>query len=278
MKILAPLRGVTVRSFRHVFSGAIVEAGFTEAITPFLSANRGMDPSKDREIMPDPAFPLRVTPQFIGKDPEALGECLKRVKDMGYATADLNAGCPFPMVRNKGRGSGLLKTPDLFRRMLEAGCETMGGGAFSVKVRLGVDSPGELEGLVPVLNDFPLRFVTIHARLARQMYEGLCDWDSFDVIAGALKAPVVRNGDLSAGAAEGMVGREFIRSLADHDGIKDLLSRYIAVSREELCGDRPVVGRMKELLGYFKDNSSWKRRWCNIKLSRTASELLSAIG
>ena len=36
--ILAPLRGVTIRCFRETFAEQIREAGFTEAITPFLSA------------------------------------------------------------------------------------------------------------------------------------------------------------------------------------------------------------------------------------------------
>ena len=48
--ILAPLRGVTIRCFREVFADVIRDAGFTEAITPFVPANRGYDPLKDREL------------------------------------------------------------------------------------------------------------------------------------------------------------------------------------------------------------------------------------
>ena len=176
--ILAPLRGVTVRRFRRTFADAIREAGFTEAVTPFITANAGVDPIKDRELRRDReggAEPFAVTPQFIGKDPAAFGECLRRIRDAGYATADLNCGCPFPMVRNKGRGSGLLRTPDVLARMLEAGCEVMGPGALSVKARLGVDHADELLRLMPILNGFPLRFLAVHARTARQMYDGKCD-------------------------------------------------------------------------------------------------------
>lgn len=46
--ILAPLRGVTIRCFRRVFADAIRAAGFTEAITPFITANAGVDPLRDR--------------------------------------------------------------------------------------------------------------------------------------------------------------------------------------------------------------------------------------
>ena len=140
--ILAPLRGVTVRCFRETFAAEITAAGFTEAVTPFISAMPGVDPMKDRELRGGAAqqgFGPKVTPQFIGKDPAALRQCLKAVKGAGFDTADLNCGCPFPMVRNKGRGSGILRTPDALRRMLEVGCEVMGPGKFSVKARLGVE-------------------------------------------------------------------------------------------------------------------------------------------
>ena len=186
--ILAPLRGVTIRCFREVFAEQIRAAGFTEAITPFVPAMRGYDPLKDRELrdqgsgIGDQGSGMRVTPQFIGKDPEALRDCLERVKAAGYDTADLNCGCPFPMVRRKGRGSGILRTPDVLRAMLEVGCETMGPGKFSMKTRLGVDRTDELLKLMPMINEFPLRFLTVHARTARQMYEGRCDWKAAEAI------------------------------------------------------------------------------------------------
>ena len=123
--ILAPLRGVTIRCFRRTFAGEIAEAGFTEAVTPFITAMQGFDPLRDRELKGEES--IMVTPQFISKDPVALRWCLERVKAAGYETADLNAGCPFPMVRNKGRGSGLLRTPDILRLLLETGCELAQG-------------------------------------------------------------------------------------------------------------------------------------------------------
>ena len=167
--ILAPLRGVTIRCFRVTLAEQIREAGFAEAITPFLSANPGFDPLKDRELQ-GAAAEIKVTPQFIGKDPASLRSCLLRIKEVGYDTADLNCGCPYPMVRNKGRGSGLLRTPAILEKMIAVGCETMGEGKFSVKARLGFDGNDELLALMPMLNYFPLRFLTVHARNARQMY------------------------------------------------------------------------------------------------------------
>jgi tRNA-dihydrouridine synthase len=293
--ILAPLRGVTIRCFRETFAEQIREAGFTEAITPFLSANPGFDPLKDRELANSshrdtksqsttensvPSLPLRdtikVTPQFIGKDPESLRACLLRIKEAGYDTADLNCGCPYPMVRNKGRGSGLLRTPAILEKMIAVGCETMGEGKFSVKARLGFDGNDELLALMPMLNSFPLRFLTVHARNARQMYGGECDWDAFRKVAAVAKMPIVANGDLPLQPqkdGEVMIGRAFIRQLGMRDDIGELLSKYIDASSAELCGPSPVLGRMKELIAYWKDLPRWKRLWPVIKIARTLDEL-----
>ncbi|MBQ4385323.1 MAG: tRNA-dihydrouridine synthase family protein [Kiritimatiellae bacterium] len=280
--ILAPLRGVTIRCFRLTFAREIASAGFTEAVTPFITATPGFDPLRDRELRGGER--IMTTPQFISKDPSALRECLERIKGAGYQTADLNAGCPFPMVRNKGRGSGLLKTPETLRRLLSVGCETMGPGRFSLKTRLGVDTPGELLALMPLINEFPLRFLAVHARTARQMYEGDCDLAAFRNVAAASKVPVVYNGDapLSGAAfeppvADVMVGRPFVRSLGLRDDSTALLGRYIAATSEELSGDRPVLGRIKELVSYWKDLPPWRRRWSLVKLARSIEELQLAI-
>ena len=313
--ILAPLRGVTIRCFRETFAEEIRAAGFTEAITPFITANAGYDPMKDRELaftVPEASSPrgtgteaacrsaprgedasgtVKVTPQFIGKDPVALRHCLEKVKAAGYDTADLNCGCPFPMVRNKGRGSGILRTPDVLRRMLEVGCEVMGPGKFSIKARLGVDRSDELLKLMPMINEFPLRFLTVHARTARQMYTGVCDAGGLEEVRKVAKVPIVINGDIPFPPTEHlatsqprnlatsriMIGRSFIRHLGTRDDSDELLNRYITASQTELCGDRPVLGRMKELISYWKDLPRWSRRWNVIKLCRTVDELKSCL-
>lgn len=275
--ILAPLRGVTVRCFREVFAEVIRDAGFTEAITPFIPANAGVDPAKNYELKVIHSFP--TTPQFIGKDPEALRACLERVKELGFETTDLNCGCPYPMVRNKGRGSGILRTPTVLEKMLAVGCEVMGEGKFSVKARLGVDRNDELLALMPMLNSYPLRFLTVHPRNARQMYDGECDWEAFTKIAAVAKMPLVRNGDLPFPPQDDepvMIGRGFVRWLGARDDIGALLSRYVAASREELFGDNAVLGRMKELVAYWKELPEWKRLWPVVKIARTVDEFMLA--
>ena len=280
---LAPLRGVTIRTFRSVFGDAIREAGFSGLYAPFIPVNAGFRFSKRifADILPKEGemsqTPLLV-PQAIGKDPAALREWCKAVRDLGYVRADLNAGCPFPMIRRKGRGSGLLRTPDALDRMLAAGCEAMGAGNFSVKTRLGMERPDELLALMPIFNRYPLAVLTVHARTARQMYEGAVDRSAFETVVAAAKVPVMYNGDAPVVAPSPghpvMVGRRFIRALANRPDAPELLVRYAEASRLELCGEAPVLGRLKELLSYWCQELGWRSRWSSIKICRSVDELL----
>ena len=287
---LAPLRGVTIRAFREVFAEAIRDAGFVGAFAPFIPANPGIRVC-DRLLADLKPFPrdvqptLPLVPQVITKHPDAMRTLLRAFRERGFDRADLNAGCPFPMIVRRGRGSGLLCTPDLLEALLAAGCEEMGPGKFSLKVRLGVTSPDDLRALLPRINRYPLAALTVHARTAKQMYAGEVDRARFAEILAESTNPVIYNGDASAerlgdvpeGAAGVMVGRAFVRALGARADATDLLRAYVARSQAELCGDVPVLGRMKELLTYWCAVPRWKRLWPVVKLCRTVDELLSLI-
>ncbi len=293
---LAPLRSVTIRAFRETFAGPIREAGFVGAVAPFIPANPGIRVN-DRllaDLQPGSSN-LPLVPQVITKHPDAMRELLKGLKDRGFARVDLNAGCPFPMIVRRGRGSGLFRTPDMLEKLMAAGCEEMGPGGFSVKTRLGLERPDELLGLMPMLNRYPLAALTVHARTARQMYAGACDQASFAAICAASANPVIYNGDIKAikgfngfnglkglsgfkGVKGVMVGRGFVRALGARADSTELLRDYIARSQAELSGDRPVLGRMKELLAYWAESSPrWHRLWPLVKICRNVEELLSIV-
>ena len=287
---LAPLRGVTIRAFREVFAEAIRDAGFVGAFAPFIPANPGIRVC-DRLLADLKPFPrdvqstLPLVPQVITKHPDAMRTLLRAFRERGFDRADLNAGCPFPMIVRRGRGSGLLRTPDLLEALLAAGCEEMGPGKFSLKVRLGVESPDDLRALLPRINRYPLAALTVHARTARQMYEGEVDRARFAEILAESANPVIYNGDaeldrlgdLPDGVSGVMVGRAFVRALGARADADALLRAYVARSREELCGDVPVLGRMKELVSYWCAVPRWRRLWSVVKLCRTVDELLSLV-
>ena len=280
---LAPLRGVTIRAFREAFARPIRETGFTGAFAPFIPANPGIRVN-DR-MLADLAGGAdgRLVPQVITKHPAAMRVLLRAFTARGFVRADLNAGCPFPMIVRRGRGSGLFRTPDVLERLLAAGCEEMGPGRFSLKIRLGLAAPDELLALMPTINRYPLAVLTIHARTAKQMYDGDVDLAHFREACAASANPVLYNGDVGLtlrAAPEGlpnlrgaMVGRGFVRTLGARPDAAALLAGYLDRSCAELSGDRPVLGRMKELLAYWKDLPAWKRLWPTVKICRTVGEL-----
>ena len=147
-----------------------------------------------------------------------------------------------------------------------------------MKTRLGVERPDELLALMPILNRYPLAVLTIHARTARQMYEGAVDRAAFEAVEAAAKVPVMYNGDapvaLPPSGRAVMVGRRFICGLANRSDARELFLRYVEASRRELCGEAPVLGRMKELLSYWCQEPGWRSRWSSIKMCRRVDELL----
>jgi len=294
---LAPLRGVTVRVFRNQFARFF--ASPEVAVAPFVPSVAGTKVKAGLLADIDPSLEQRMAlvPQIIGKDTPQLRVMLRAFKELGYDCADLNAGCPWPFVAKKGRGSGLLRDADNLARMLEAGCEEMPGG-FSVKVRLGLKTPDLLLERMELINRFPLREVAIHARTARQMYEGAVMLDDFALAAEACRHPVVYNGDICSvkdflylkkrfpQISRWMIGRglavdpflmESIRAgkavERDSGRLKLFLDAYLESCAAELSGENPVMGRVKELWSYLHTGLvQGSRIWDSIKICRSVDE------
>jgi len=120
--------------------------------------------------------------------------------------------------------------------------------------------------------------VAIHARTARQMYEGSADIGRFAEACAACAHPVVFNGDIRTpadltrlrarfpGVTRWMIGRgvaadpflpERLRGDPAAPPARDIgrfhafLDDLLAANRAALCGERPVLGRLKELWYYL---------------------------
>lgn len=296
--LLAPLRGVTGLSFRQAFCAHMT--GLDGAVAPFIATVAGekVKPEVLRGIEPavqPPGLPL--IPQVIGKDPGQLRVMLRAMQALGYADVDLNAGCPWPFVAKKGRGSGLLRDEAALAAMLEAGCEVLGPGHFSVKVRLGLDEKTLLLRRLPLIQQFPLRELCVHPRTARQMYEGTVDLDAFARVAEKCTLPLVYNGDIRTLAdfqrlserfpqvsrwmlGRGLVANPFLaesiragRDMRDRDRFlawhADVVARYAETSP----GDHALLGHLKELWSYLAPTfADGRRLWDGLKLTRTRAE------
>ena len=294
---MAPLRGVTVRVFRNEFARCFEPPDI--AVAPFVPSVAGtkVKPGLLSDIDSSHEQRMSLIPQVISKDASQFRVMLRAFKDLGYIRADLNAGCPWPFVAKKGRGSGLMRDADNFARMLEAGCDEMPGG-LSVKVRLGIKTADLLLERMDLINSFPLREVVIHARTAKQMYEGDVLLDEFAQAAAACQHPVVYNGDICSVTdfqylkgrfpeiTRWMIGRglvvdpflmESIRAgepvERDMTKLSSFLDAYLIACEKELSGNNPVMGRVKELWSYLHTGVIGGRRiWDSVKICRSVDE------
>jgi tRNA-dihydrouridine synthase len=193
--ILAPIRGVTDRIFRNVFAGYF--PGFDFALAPFIatSRQRSLDRKILREFQNDNQQGMPAIPQILSNNVDDFIQLANALYDAGHERVNWNLGCPFPMVANKRKGSGLLCYPDLIEEFLERVVPAI-KATLSVKMRLGFEYPDEIERLIPILNRYPIEEITIHPRTGRQLYSGKVDLDMFEQSLRQIKHEVVYNGDL----------------------------------------------------------------------------------
>ena len=271
---LAPMRGVTTEAYRNVFMRHF--GGLNDAMAPFIpSVQVTQVPQKLlRDILPEHNTVMPLIPQIIGRNPDDILVMMRAMVELGYEEVNWNLGCPWKHIRKKKRGSGLLAHPDLVEAVFEKVCAEF-PGQFSVKVRLGIADNADLEKLAPLLNRYPLKEVTIHARTAEQMYTGEVDLNAFELISSQLTAPVCYNGDINDVAflkscqarfphvEHWMLGRGVLMNPFLCEEIKEMLTFGDKIERlrlfhddlyrtyqAELCGPSPVLGKMKEFWKY----------------------------
>lgn len=191
----APLQGYTedvYRRLHHQFFG-----GVTEYYTPFLRVENHEVRSKDlRDIHPEHNAGVPVVPQIIAADEAEFDLLLSVITERGYRQVDVNMGCPFPLQTRHGRGSGILPHPHRVRALCQC-IQQYPDVQFSIKMRLGLQSPDEWRALLPILADTPLRHITLHPRVGVQQYKGEVDMQQFADFLGQCPHPVIYNGDVT---------------------------------------------------------------------------------
>lgn len=190
--ILAPIRGITDTIYRNAYSRYF--AGLDLAIAPFVTTMQGKRKKQLRDLDPEKNRNLTVIPQILSKNPLHFRELATTLSEMGYKEVNWNLGCPYPMVANKKRGSGLLPFPAEIKKFLEqiSGIELK----LSIKTRLGYFQADEILKLLDIFNNFPLTELIIHPRTGKQMYTGKVDLEMFDRCLALSRHPVIYNGDI----------------------------------------------------------------------------------
>lgn len=150
-----------------------------------------------RDIDPEANAGIPTVPQVIANGRDEFARLCDAVQALGWRRIDLNLGCPFPMQVNARRGSGLLSHPGTIAEILDE-MRRRPEAVFSVKMRLGQNSPEESLQLLPTLNEAPLTHIALHPRLGIQQYKGKPDQESFARFYEACRIPLLYNGDIAS--------------------------------------------------------------------------------
>ncbi|MDB4386894.1 tRNA-dihydrouridine synthase family protein [Akkermansiaceae bacterium] len=217
---LAPMQDVTDLPFLRVMAAC---GGADVYVTEYFRVyeNSPLNPYILRSVTENPTA-RPVIAQMIGQHEESLVKTVNELKKHPVAGIDLNLGCPAPVVYRKDAGGGLLRKPEKVDRLLGALREACGDLPFTVKTRVGFESPDEFDGLLGIFKKHAIDLLTIHGRTVRERYQTPVHPEKIRQAVEELPCPVIANGnvvDVATGlaylketqAAGLMIGRGAIR-------------------------------------------------------------------
>lgn len=192
--LLAPMEDVTNLPFRLI-AKRIGGPGlmFTEFVSAMAIHYGAVKTFRKMKIDPKER-PLGI--QIFGGEPEVMAETARIAEEMGADLVDINMGCWVPKVCKTGSGAALLKDPVLAQQIVESVVKAV-KVPVTVKVRAGWDySLFAAPDLARRFQDAGAQMLTLHARFAKQGFEGEADWQLIRALRDAVQVPLIGNGDV----------------------------------------------------------------------------------
>lgn len=196
---LAPMEGLTHPTFRRALEEFF--GGVDIFYTPFYvpMADGFGRPFLDK-LEREKSTKAPTVVQFLTSRASDFLAGAAQVAALGYEEINLNFGCPSGTVTAKGKGAGILRTPDALDRLLDgifSGIDQAARGMrVSVKTRIGYASTELLSEILEVYNHYPLSELIVHPRLRADFYRGHADLNAFAYVYENSRAPVAYNGDV----------------------------------------------------------------------------------
>ena len=173
--VLAPMEDVTDVVFRHVVAAAgEPDVYFTEFTNSDSYCHPdGQDSVRRRLTFTEDEQP--IVAHIWGDNPEYFRQMSIGMVEAGFKGIDLNMGCPVPNVVGNGKGSGLIKRPDVAADLIEAA--KAGGLPVSVKTRLGLHKVEEWRDWLTHILKQDIANLSIHLRTKKEMSKVDAHWE-----------------------------------------------------------------------------------------------------
>ncbi len=209
----SPLQGFTDFRFRNAFNKYF--GGIDTFYAPYIRLNGKLEikPAHKRDILPENNTDLELIPQIMTNDADEFIFVAKYVQELGYNELNWNLGCPYPMVTKRGMGSGLINNPTKINSILEK-VYAESNIIVSMKMRMGYKNSEEILQVLPILAQYPIKNIAIHARIGKQLYKGEVDLDSFQRCVDNTDHKLYYNGDITSLAGFNEIAARF--PMIDH--------------------------------------------------------------
>ncbi len=278
----SPLQGFTDFRFRNAFHHYF--GGIDTFYAPYIRLNGKLKikQSYQNDLSPENNTTLEVIPQVMTNDPDEFMFVVNYVQSLGYKELNWNLGCPYPMVTKSGMGSGLICNPTRINEILHR-AHNESDIVVSMKMRMGYENAEEILHTFPILDQYPLKNIAIHARIGKQLYKGPVDLDAFEKCIGSTKHKLYYNGDITSVAAfkavkerfttidhfmigRGLIADPFLPSMIKNDTTEYPKDRWDIFAEfhdtiyqqydEYLSGPTPIKMKMLGFWEYFSQTTS----------------------
>ncbi|RBP93189.1 tRNA-dihydrouridine synthase [Cytobacillus firmus] len=173
--ILAPMEEVTDVVFRHVVSEAArPDVFFTEFTNSDSYCHpEGINSVRGRLTFTEDEQP--IVAHIWGDKPEYFRQMSIGMAELGFKGLDINMGCPVPNVAQHGKGSGLIRRPEVAADLIQAA--KAGGLPVSVKTRLGFTEVDEWKVWLKHILEQDIANLSIHLRTRDEMSKVPAHWE-----------------------------------------------------------------------------------------------------
>ncbi len=186
----APMEGITLYPLRNSHRAMFGE-NIDKYYTPFLTAHYNFKFKKreKKDALPENIdhtafdnYADQIVPQIMSNKAETFVWAAREMASFGYHEVNLNLGCPAATVTNSGKGSGLLRDTDYLDEFLGGIFEQLEDDdiSVSIKTRLGFSDENEATELMKIYAKYPVKELTVHARVREDFYKGPLRLETFD--------------------------------------------------------------------------------------------------